>query len=62
MKKEYFSPKLRNVHLCAEVLIAVSLTSTQGAEDLGVGGTTQENGIFAGNVKTNTIEWDDWSQ
>ena len=62
MKRIYITPSLQTTHIATESLATVSLTATQGAEGLDVGGTTQENGITVGNVKVNTVEWEGWKE
>ena len=62
MKRIYINPSLQTTRIATESLATVSLTATQGAEGLDVGGTTQENGITVGNVKVNTVEWEGWKE
>ena len=60
MKKFYLMPQTIVTGIDTERLIAASVTETQGADGLDVGGSTRENNITSGNVKVNTVDWEDW--
>ena len=61
MKKFYLMPQTIVTGIDTERLIAASVTKTQGADGLDVGGSTRENNITSGNVKVNTFDWEDWN-
>ena len=62
MKKEYIAPLVTIVKLSNRNMIASSIISTSGVEDLGVGGYT-EGVVSEGAAKANNYSvWDeDWS-
>lgn len=61
MKKFYLMPQTIVTGIDTERLIAASVTETQRADGLDVGGSTRENNITSGNVKVNTFDWEDWN-
>lgn len=61
MKKFYLMPQTIVTGIDTERLIAASVTKTQGGDGLDVGGSTRENNITSGNVKVNTVDWEDWN-
>ena len=61
MKRVYQPPMLHFFYVEARNLFATSITSTQNADGLEVGGTTSGSSITTGNVKGHTaVEWEDW--
>jgi len=50
MKKKYIAPTVE-ITLVAPDTMIMAISNVDGAEGLGVGGTTEEKGIFSGNVK-----------
>ena len=61
MKKTYIAPSICFKTVKVESMIAASILSVSEADDLGVGGTTEEEGIFSGNVKEDRGGWgDEW--
>lgn len=60
MKKKYIAPTVE-ITLVAPDTMIMAISNVDGAEDLGVGGTTEEEGIFSGNVKEDRGGWgDEW--
>jgi hypothetical protein len=65
MKKTYIIPELNITKLAVENMIAQSITGTQGADGIGVGGSSSGANVTAGNVKDNesyNVWDDDWSR
>lgn len=60
MKKKYIAPTVE-ITLVAPDTMIMAISNVNGAEGLGVGGTTEEEGIFSGNVKEDRGGWgDEW--
>lgn len=60
MKKKYIAPTVE-ITLVAPDTMIMAISNVDGAEGLGVGGTTEDEGILSGNVKSDRGGWgDEW--
>ena len=61
MKKTYIAPSICVKTVKVESMIAASILSVSEAYGLGVGGTTYDEEITSGNVKSDRGGWgDEW--